>query len=317
MSKRQADRRCAFRVSRKTYIGDARDDLGDVRYTVCEISPKMVLQQRRLLQPWIEAGRARVVCGNALDWLSAPLSPSEGEAGGSCASTEPVHVVACEVLDNLAHELVQVDSTGTLRQAFVSCDANFARPELRWADSVESEVMVAMDAFRMLDTARGGWLDGFRSAVERALTAGSADYWVPVDALRLLSGLATGLNLRSVTLLDFDHLPGALPGKNGPVVQRVGPHGPALEYPNVLDAPFGRCDIMFPTDFSNGGLENAFWAVQPRGRAGRSAVSTQQQFFSTFAARGDVAASTCLDGYNPILSEFANASVLTAEVTCA
>jgi hypothetical protein len=133
-----------------------------------------------------------------------------------------------------------------------------------------------------------------------------------VDAWRLLVAAVPGRWLRSVTLCDFHHLPGALAGVNAPVVQRVRRDGAARVYDTVLAAPYGRCDVMFPTDFA--ALEAALWAAYGGSRgAGSSRVLSQPEFFRDFSTDDDIAAATCRDGYNPVLSEFRNASVLTAD----
>lgn len=274
----------------------AKDVLGMVRgerevsWTILEISEGLAAMQRQVLQDEIIAGEARVVRADAVEWLEDSL---EGE----------VHVVACEVLDNFAHDLVRVGRDG-VRQGLVR-DGR----EWEWRDGVEDDVREAMEGFGLLED-RGWWME-MNSRLERAVMGGDEDVWVPVVAWKLLRRLGA-LPLKSLTLCDFDHLPGASVGRNAPIVQRVNGAGSACVYSELLEAPFGEVDIMFPTDFY--ALEQAFWRAAGPKSFGRSEILKQSRFFAKFGDASDVQKTTCMDGYNPVLNEFSNASVLTVDL---
>lgn len=281
-----------------------------MHYTIVEISPALAEVQRSRLQAWIASGSASVVCQDAVDFFAVPTATSV---------RGPVHFIACEVLDNMAHDLVRQTADGKFAQAYVEVqpDADdgpkFDFPRLHWESSLEPEVAATMDVWGLLNPSLPeSWVDRVLSGAERIISTGIREFWVPVHAQRMLTSLAQSvLPLQSVTVMDFARLPGALPGTGAPVVQRVDPYGSARMYESVLDAPFGSCDIMFPVSFQN--LKRAFWSTL-HSRSGSSQISTQSDFFQSFALGEDVQHSTCQDGYNPILSEFRNASVFTAEL---
>lgn len=262
----------------------------DVSWTILEISDGLAAVQRHVLRDEILAGEARVVRADAVDWFEDGV---EGE----------VHVVACEVLDNLAHDLVRV-GPDAVRQGLVR-----GGREWEWRDGVEEDVREAMEGFGLLEDA--GWWVEMKRRLERAVMGGDEHVWVPVVAWKLLKRLGA-LRLKSLTLCDFDHLPGASVGRNAPIVQRVDGAGSACVYSELLEAPFGEVDIMFPTDFY--ALEQAFWRAAGPKSFGQSEILKQSRFFAKFGDASDVQKTTCMDGYNPVLNEFSNASVLTVDL---
>jgi hypothetical protein len=287
------------------YIRDYRSDIyATIRYTIVEISPNLANAQRIYLSQWMDRQKLDVVCNDVTTWLAQGGNYPDRMSPKDKAD---VHVIACEVLDNFPHDLVQV-SDGSLRQAYV---LKRKRPvsgqvELHWTRDVESIVWDTLYAFELLKR-RTSWLDSFQALLESSMSGGKQEYWVPTRAYEFLRSLVEWFPNHSCTIFDFSSLPGAIPGKNGPVVQRVD-CGKVIEYPSIVQAPFGHCDIMFPTDFVS--LEKAVRMLQGV-REIQCRVWTQSKFFASFAVAADLQGSTCQDGYNPVLSDFANAKVLS------
>lgn len=286
-------------------------------YTTIEISPALAALQRAALAPWIATGRARVLAGDALSRI--PPLPQN------------THLLACEVLDNLPHELLRLPTSSTSPAAAsavvaggIDAGGDGAPAELQWTPGAERDARAALAAFAPPPGAHGGLAAALRGAAARVLHPRGEDAWVPVGAWALLREAARA-RVCGVTLMDFHALPGASAGVNAPVVQRSRAGGGAREYESVLDAPFGEVDVMFPTDFE--GLERAVWAARAEegaggdggaqgeacGDGGSSRVLSQAEFFREYGGEKVLRTATCRDGYNPLVSTFTNASVLLAD----
>jgi Putative S-adenosyl-L-methionine-dependent methyltransferase len=285
-------------------------------YTIIEISPALAQLQEDLLRPWIGAGLCRVVCDDAVQWLTKLQHHNhEGTI---------MHILGFELLDNLAHDCVRKDPDGSMFQAYVSVEGDAASSsrsnELQWSEVVDPAVIDALHAFDVLPTREQSWLHAALSFLESTMTQGRQEFWVPTVCHNLLVAIAKNTGDYALTLADFSHFPGASSGTNGPVVQRVE-RGKCVVYPTVTDAPMGHCDIMFPTDFV--ALAGAFRKCNDQIAVGRKEpctleckVLSQKDFFQLFADDDDLHRSTCADGFNPVLAEFSNQSVLAIDVTC-
>jgi SAM-dependent MidA family methyltransferase len=293
----------------KFFCESKRTDVYEhMRYTIVEISPALACLQEELLQPWIDDGRCHVVCDDAISWMQNWRTAEKANT--------IVHLLGMEILDNFAHDLVKRDRDGNLFQAHVYVDGNSALSDrhdrLQWSGAVDPGILKAMDAYGMLSTQNQSWLESACKVMESAMGQ-SEEFWVPTACYDLLGAIAHNVKGDyALTLADFSQLPGASSGANGPVVQRVE-RGKCVVYPTVSDAPMGRCDIMFPTNFP--ALSRAFWNCKTE-RDGSDEVLTHKEFFRKYADDEDMRRSTCADGYNPVLSEFANQSVVAIDVSC-
>jgi hypothetical protein len=205
--------------------------------------------------------------------------------------------------------------------AYLEGDAAFSSRsnELQWSEVVDPAVIDALHAFEVLPTRDQSWLHEALSFLESTMTQGRQEFWVPTVCHNLLVAIAKNTGDYALTLAEFSHFPGASSGTNGPVVQRVE-RGKCVVYPTVTDAPMGHCDIMFPTDFV--GLAGAFRKCIDQIAVGRKApctvecrVLSHKDFFQLFADDDDPHRSTCADGFNPVLAEFSNQSILAIDVT--
>ncbi|KIX01846.1 uncharacterized protein Z518_09573 [Rhinocladiella mackenziei CBS 650.93] len=124
--------------------------------------------------------------------------------------------------------------------------------------------------------------------------------YIPTRLLQFFDVLHQYFPAHRLVLSDFDYLPDAVPGLNAPVVQT------RYQRRNVqVSTPFvhqGYFDIFFPTDFAM--MEDVYRAIT--GKLTR--VSSQRAFLESWAL---LEQTQVRSGENPLLSWYANASVMT------
>ncbi|KAN0062240.1 hypothetical protein ACQY0O_005421 [Thecaphora frezii] len=218
------------------------------RYRISEISKRLAEGQKARLQEHVERGTVEVVNKSFLDWdEDVP---------------EPCFVIALEVLDNLAHDVVRY-STSTLEpyQAIVSIDETGDMHEL-W-EPVSDELIqrylsllssiypstraLPIAASRSLLRFVPGWL---RSGLANHLPFYpnlTPPHYLPTAQLQMFDTLRRHFPLHRLVVSDFDNLPEACEGIDAPVVQTrfKGTMVPVTTY-LVLQGFF---DIFFPTNF--------------------------------------------------------------------
>ncbi|SJX60444.1 uncharacterized protein SRS1_11781 [Sporisorium reilianum f. sp. reilianum] len=285
------------------------------RYRIVEISARLAAEQRRKLRAFGE--RVEVVNEDVLGW-------SRGVVQESC------FVVALEVLDNLAHDVVRFGTAGLeAYQAVVSVDETGDMHEL-WQPLSDPLIREYLDTVPLSPLASSPLRflpPRLREAVAKHapffpnLTAPT---YVPTHALRLMHTLHRCFPQHRLVMSDFDTLPDALVGTNAPVVQTrfQGAMIPVSTY-LVLQGYF---DIFFPTNFAH--LKHVYKSVLSPGKA----RSAGKEFFSSHfpgagGARGARERNVKVyshagfleryaqteklqlrDGSNPLLSWYANAS---------
>ena len=118
--------------------------------------------------------------------------------------------------------------------------------------------------------------------------------YIPTHARALLHSLQ---NAASFTLADFDYLPSNNSNiTNAPVVQ-----DPPHDYGSEVLAS-SDCDIMFPTHFES---LAAFISSHTK-----ISVMKNDAFMRAYADDEALAATRTQDGYNPMVSDFINTSIL-------
>lgn len=291
-----------------------------LRYTLLEVSPTLSRLQSITVAPWVNSGVAQTVCADAHDWFAQLCNDS-------AAVDAHYHIIATEVLDNLAHDLVRIAPDGTILQGYIHVDRsdgsivnNRETRSLHWQSALDVETAAAIDAFNIgrsapLNLSSWSVMSTFRSILDQVVTGGTEEVWVPTVCYSLLRAIVTAVPFASFTVADFTSFPGALQGRLAPVVQSVR-GGTAVVYDSVQNAPFGQVDIMFPSDFF--ALADAHRSLvdshlETNSAFNRSIIS-QSEFFTQFTTTSGISKTMCCDGYNPVLHDFNNTAFLLIDV---
>ncbi|KAK5277787.1 hypothetical protein LTR40_009966, partial [Exophiala xenobiotica] len=124
--------------------------------------------------------------------------------------------------------------------------------------------------------------------------------YIPTRLMQFFDVLHQYFPAHRLVLSDFDYLPDAVQGLNAPVVQtRYKRQNVQVSTPYVHQGYF---DIFFPTDFAM--MEDIYRAIT--GKLTR--VSTHRSFVENWAYLEE---TQVRNGENPMLSWYANASVMT------
>lgn len=297
----------------------ARDVLDELRahapalyrrtcYEIVEISSSLHEQQRVLFGstgPAAEhGGRVRLHHSSFLDFRP--------QVDGDAATM----ICAFEVLDNCAHDRL-VYRAGTDWQTVVDCqlDSGSSNRALR---AVRERLVPVADDTRLVRalammrshapaySATASLSDRLRAGFERLLAFsgdGGTVRWVPTVACELVAHAAQVLPRAGWLLSDFDALPRTLEGECGPLLQAKRATGKSFEYASLLDAPFGGCDIFFPTNF--GALAALLGSVRRASTPGLPRVLSHRQFMVEHASLDRTRTKS---GYNPLVDDFRNVS---------
>nr|CDI51346.1 conserved hypothetical protein [Melanopsichium pennsylvanicum 4] len=223
------------------------------RYRIVEISPRLAEEQTRKLRTHLSSGvgsgaRVEVVNQDVLNWDQGVVQ-------------EPCFVIALEVFDNLAHDVVRfgmedlkpyqavisIDDTGDMHELwqplsdpYIQKYLSIIGPNLSAHSSSSSSSLLSFLP------------DGVRGALARHAPFFpnlTEPIFVPTNAMRLVEKLNTHFPQHRLIMSDFDSLPDALRGVNAPVVQTRyrGTMIPVSTY-LVLQGYF---DIFFPTNFDH------------------------------------------------------------------
>ncbi|KAL3899503.1 MAG: hypothetical protein SGCHY_002008 [Lobulomycetales sp.] len=282
----------------------------ECRYTVIEISPQLLNKQRRNM-PERHRQRVQIIGKSVFEWDT--LVP------------ESCFVMAMEVIDNFAHDIVRWEDE-TLLQGLVLIDGDGdfseafeqARDPLlkRYFDLSPRHRYHAMAMAHPLAQAKRP--KSIREHVENWVlpwtSAMSAPEFVPTMQLRFFDTLSRYFPRHRLILSDFDALPDSMDGINAPVVQ--------TRY-NGLDLP---CPAP-RTSYTRGGLTFSFVStdfhamrdvyagimhsngVEKRGLR----VMSQQEFLMSHAGPDILAKTRTRLGENPMLGFYRNFSFLVSE----
>lgn len=262
------------------------------RYRIIEISAMLAKQQRQRAEAAGLGETVEVINSDFFEW----------SGGGS----EPCFVVALEVFDNLAHDMVRYDmATLEPMQALVAIDAqgDYSLVYEPLADPLLRRVM----AYRRLlpPTAAtqpplakpllaSGTLRSVYANMPFAPNLSPTPDFIPTKAVAFLERLRDQLPSHRLLVADFSSLPDAVPGRNGPVVQTR--YKDSMVPCETFLVQQGYFDIFFPTDFdllrdtyalimnspARGGKGGQ--PVKPKGK--KAAQALGDDFFTSRGVRG-------------------------------
>lgn len=219
----------------------------------------------------------------------------------------PCFFVAMEVFDNFAHDVIRYDyETGQPLQGSVLIDENgdFFEFYDRKLDPLAARYLRVRHAacghsFPHPLYRTPALLRKLYQSLPFSLNLSTPEY-IPTRLLQFFDMLHRYFPAHRLVTSDFHSLPDAIEGVNAPVVQtRYKRRTVPVSTPLVHQGYF---DILFPTDF--GVMENVYRAVTGK----LTQVRTHEDFLRRWSW---VDETTTASGENPMLSCYANASVLT------
>eukprot|EP00742_Colponemidia_sp_Colp-10_P001435 GILJ01001544.1.p1 GENE.GILJ01001544.1~~GILJ01001544.1.p1 ORF type:complete len:412 (+),score=59.00 GILJ01001544.1:95-1330(+) len=216
-------------------------------------------------------------------------------------------VIALEVLDNLPHDKVVKRASSQL---------NWDEVHVRWSETGETppaEVCMPVqdnlikDCLTLFEQRHHNAPEAssFFSRIDPRLWFGKEKetcVFLPTACLQFVRALHKNIPQHKLIFADFDELPTTgINGRNAPIVSRKGAKPEeTFDYDTYL-VPRGSADIFFPTDFE-------LLKLMYQNVTGRPAlVVKSKDFMQNFAL---VHRTSTMNGYNPLLEEFPNTSIL-------
>ncbi|WVQ85439.1 hypothetical protein IAT38_007604 [Cryptococcus sp. DSM 104549] len=235
----------SFMVDALAYLRDFHPDVFErTSYRVLEISTALSELQRKRAEKEGLGKKVQVLNRDFFKW--------EGK------DERPCFVVALEVFDNFAHDMVRYDiETLEPMQAIVTVDAvgDFTLLYEPVNDELISRVL---DYRRLLPPSRAtspplprtllysSALRKFAAGLPFAPNLTSPDF-IPTKSIMFAEKLREKLPGHRLLMADFSELPEAVKGRNGPVVQTR--YGTVMVPCETFLVKQGYFDIFFPTDF--------------------------------------------------------------------
>ncbi|RVX69853.1 hypothetical protein B0A52_05687 [Exophiala mesophila] len=218
----------------------------------------------------------------------------------------PCFFLALEVIDNFPHDSLRYDPDteeplqGSL---LIDQDGEFFEIYEKHLDPVVQRYLqlrrVAARSPFATPVSGPKFLRTLRHSLPLAPNLTKPEY-IPTSLMQFFDILHRFFPAHRLVLSDFNYLPDAVPGLNAPVVQtRYQRRNVQVTTPFVYQGYF---DIFFPTDFAM--MEDVYRAIT--GKLTR--VSSHQSFLESWAI---VEETMVRNGENPLLSWYANASVMT------
>lgn len=298
------------------YVAERYPDVYAVaEYNIVEISDRLAAQQERRLSKHVDAGKVKVHRKDFLHW--------------DTAEDRGCTVIALEVLDNLAHDVIRYSTAdSTPYQTYVSIDAKGDMEELFTpiSDPLVARYLQHLHKLRPGTITRppGSSYAWLPSGVRHSLHAHfpffpnmtPMPHFVPTQALHFVEQLHTKFRNHRLVVSDFSSLPNAVKGVDGPVVQtRIEGKMVEVTKYTVLQGLF---DIFFPTNFEL--LRDVYAAVGDGNiGSGEEADKRHQRQVDIYSHRGflekygEVSAGAAVaNGDNPMLAWYENAKWLIA-----
>ncbi|TPX36906.1 hypothetical protein SmJEL517_g00876 [Synchytrium microbalum] len=293
------------------YIRDRHPDIYvNTRYNVIEISAKLAALQSEAIPA---SSKSRVLPHDKIRIINKSIFEWD------VTVSDPCFIIAMEVIDNFAHDMVRYDNvSGKPVQGVVMIDENGDYQEayepatdpllLRYLELRDIPPPVLSP--RILRLLR-------RNLIPFAPNL-SRPEWIPTKTIVLFDILAKYFPNHRLVLSDFDKLPDAVSGHLGPVVQ-TRYDGQMIACSTYLVQP-GWFDIFFPTDFEMlkkvylkicnsrdnfvvGGAEKTHLTGEGSGKERSVRLCTQKQFLQENA---QVEKTRTMSGENPMLTFYEN-----------
>ena len=295
------------------YIRDHEPEIyARTQYHTIEISPRLAALQRQ--RSASHKDKVKVHRSSIFDW------PKTVE--------EPCFVLAFEVLDNLAHDVVRFTRDADAPPRALQCNVSVSSTGEFEEEYTPVSDRLIRDYLHLHQRTGLPSLTPQQPPLIRKLMASlpfsanlGAPIFVPSQALALLQSLKDRFPAHRLLFSDFSSLPDAIPGINSPVVQTryKGKTVPCTTY--LVQQGF--FDIFFPTDFRllskmydlimNGhGTQNKAgddsYFTPASLKAGQRKCTMHTATHRAFLERwGEVERTTLGNGENPMLDFYANA----------
>jgi hypothetical protein len=229
-------------------------------------------------------------------------------------SKTPVTIIMCEVLDNLAHDLVRVEPDGSFSQGQIVTNDNARYNDIHGKYYFEFKpledplILATLNVIREFKPFKANPLEIFlrntlrlHNFIPEYIYPRSC-FFIPTGCFKLLSQLKTLFPKADFVISDFDQLPDSIPMfKNAPVVQTVY-KGETINCTTLLVQP-GLCDIFFPTDFFLlSKMIEHFWPDILDFKIMKQAEYLKQS--------ANLPKTRTRNGFNPLIDTFRNASLL-------
>ena len=269
-----------------------------ITYTIFDASPTLhELQKQELHAHGHVDDKVEFVLRDMTD-----VAEGVGDFLSSSPDLRPTIVIACELLDNLAHDKVtRCRRTRALQQAEV----------IENASSVEGTE--CREVFEPLtDPLLAELIEDAPSFVSGT---GRRPIWIPTVACGVIRRLYEERPNASMILADFDWLP-ALDLEERSIVRRasvLADGEPIITDMDDVDhvcyatAP-RRCDILFPTDY----LRLADYVRKRAKGLAQVRVTKQADFLLEYGRDHVDATRGWIGGFTPLLEDFSNYSILAA-----
>ncbi|WVO17807.1 hypothetical protein L204_105505 [Cryptococcus depauperatus] len=239
----------SFMVDSLTYLRDYHPQIyARTKYRIVEISAALAKGQKERVE--------REGFGKKVQVLNKDFFKWDGMGGDN----QPCFVVALEVFDNFAHDMVryEIDSLRPC-QAVVGIDAS-GDFSLLYEPLIDPLIARVMSYRHLIPPSPSTlpplsgpliWSQKLRrlyAALPFAPNLTKPDY-IPTKAILFAEKLREILPGHRLLIADFNELPDALDGRNGPVVQTR--YGKSMVSCETFLVKQGYFDIFFPTDFEH------------------------------------------------------------------
>ncbi|WVQ97160.1 hypothetical protein IAU59_004270 [Kwoniella sp. CBS 9459] len=240
----------SFMVDSLTYLRDEHPEIyARTTYRIIEISSALAKGQKARAEKEGFGEKVEVINSDIFKWEG----PGDGKRNEAC------FVVALEVFDNFAHDMIRYDlSSLTPFQAVVAIDGSgdfsllyepITDPLIRRVLAYRRLIPPSPSTGPPLSPALlySPFLRKTYSSLPFAPNLSPPDF-IPTKSILFLERLREILPGHRLMVADFDALPDAVEGRNGPVVQTR--YGGSMIPCETFLVKQGYFDIFFPTDFT-------------------------------------------------------------------